>query len=102
MHRVAVGSIVDFIDGDFRSIRVQGTSVLVGMVGSRYFAIRNACPHAGSMLERGSLNGAELTCPRHGAVINVLNGQCVVPPGLPEVTCYPIEVESGRLFVSVE
>ena len=63
--RVAVGSIGDIRDGDFRPVRIQGRSVLVGMVCNRYFAISNACPHAGSLLERGSLNGEELTCPRH-------------------------------------
>ena len=99
--RVAVGSIVDFQDGDFRPVRIQGLSVLVGMVRNRYFAISNACPHAGSLLERGSLNGEELTCPRHGAVINVLDGRCVVPEGLPQVPCYQIEVDSGRLYVTV-
>lgn len=101
MLRVAVGSIVDFVDGDFHPVRVQGISLLVGLVRHRYFAIRNACPHAGSPLERGSLNGEELTCPRHGAVINVMDGRCLVPLGLPLVTCYPIEVEAGRLYVSI-
>ena len=36
MLRVAVGSIVDFVDGDFHPVRVQGISLLVGLVRLRF------------------------------------------------------------------
>ena len=99
--RTAVASVADFVEGTLRSFRVDGTDVVVGMADGQYFALHNRCPHAGSRLEGGTLSGCELMCPRHGALIDVRTGECVVPDGLPSISTYAVEVEAGRVYVLI-
>ena len=97
--RVPVASIADIQEGDYLSLRVNDLSVLIGLADGRYFALEDQCPHARSALAGGSLSGREITCPRHGAVFDVLTGSAVYPGGLPPIRTFDVEAEGGRLHI---
>lgn len=50
----------DFADGERRIVQVGAHSIGIFRVGTRYFAIRNYCPHEGAELCRGKVTGTNL------------------------------------------
>ncbi|HUW15665.1 MAG TPA: Rieske (2Fe-2S) protein, partial [Actinomycetes bacterium] len=52
-HRVRVGSVSDFADGELLAVDAEGTSVVVARDGDTFCAARNRCPHMGFPLSRG-------------------------------------------------
>jgi nitrite reductase/ring-hydroxylating ferredoxin subunit len=67
--------------------------VLVAKVGLYYFAIENACNHAGAPLCEGHREHDRVVCPLHGYVFELTTGKLV----LPEELC-----ENQRPFVCEE
>jgi Fe-S cluster biogenesis protein NfuA/nitrite reductase/ring-hydroxylating ferredoxin subunit len=49
--------------GAVRATEVAGFALTVCRVGGNLYAYRDACPHCGSALADGRLDGVELTCP---------------------------------------
>lgn len=43
------------------------------------FALVDRCPHRGGPLSQGIVHGRSVTCPLHGWVIGLENGQAVAP-----------------------
>ena len=56
--------------------------VLVCKVGPRYFAIENACNHAGASLAEGVRCDDRIVCPMHAYVFELRTGKLVQPEGL--------------------
>jgi nitrite reductase/ring-hydroxylating ferredoxin subunit len=51
-----------------------GGAIAVFRLGDRLHAIRDECPHAGASLADGVLDGAIVTCPRHGSQFDLTTG----------------------------
>jgi nitrite reductase/ring-hydroxylating ferredoxin subunit len=58
--------------------------VLVAKVGPGYFAIENACNHAGAPLCEGHREHDRVVCPLHGYVFELRTGKLVQPEELCE------------------
>lgn len=99
LHPVAPMAAV--MEGDRIPVRINGQELVVGMTEGRYFAISSTCPHAGASLARGTLNGFELTCPRHGARFDVRDGRCIAPEATQSVACFRVLLEAGKVCVEV-
>ena len=59
--------------------------VLVVKAEDRYYAIEDACNHAGAMLTEGARSVARphcVVCPMHGYVFDIRTGALVAPRGL--------------------
>ena len=57
-----------------------GEPVLLGRdADGRAFAIRDTCPHRGTLLSKGSFDGREVQCPYHGWRFRT-DGQCTAIP----------------------
>lgn len=70
-------------------------------LGGRLYAVSDVCPHAGSSLCAGELDGDVITCPRHGSQFRVTDGARVRGPADAEVAVFPVVVESGEAFVEL-
>jgi NAD(P)H-dependent nitrite reductase small subunit len=79
-------------------VEVGGRDIALFRVGEEVFAIENECPHYGSPLDEGDLDGEVVTCPFHAWQINVRSGEVVMSPGLCTRT-FPCRVENGSVFV---
>lgn len=69
-----VASIGDVPDGG--GLRVDVGSIAIGLFrqGDAFFAIENACPHAGFPLCEGPVSGGVVTCPAHGFEYDLRTG----------------------------
>jgi phenylpropionate dioxygenase-like ring-hydroxylating dioxygenase large terminal subunit len=57
-----------------------GEPVLIGRdCGDNVFAMRDTCPHRGTLLSRGAFDGHEVECPYHGWRF-ATNGRCTAIP----------------------
>ncbi len=74
------------------------------------FALKDTCPHRGTLLSRGEFDGREVECPYHGWRFNT-DGQCTaIPSQLPDqkpqpqdikAATYPVKESQGNLWVFV-
>ena len=83
-----------------RTVAVDGEQALVCRVGERVFVVGARCPHRGAPLEAGSLDGAVLSCPWHGASFDVRTGDRVRGPECPGIARYEAEWRDGQLVIS--
>lgn len=97
--------------GERRIVEVDGRSIGVFNVGGRYYALRNACPHQGAPLCRGSLHGTAapsapgeyvweragevLRCPWHGWEFDITTGRSLFNPHRTRVRRYDVTVDDG-------
>ncbi len=79
--------------------RVAGRKLVIGRVKDGYFAIDDACPHAGASLGFGTLEGNGLVCPLHGWEFDVFSGECAMFGA--RVNPHPIRVVGDILEVQL-
>ena len=67
----------DLASGQMRKVEIEGHEFLVAKVGEEYFASDDRCPHLHGDLSKGTLEGAIVTCPRHGSQFDLTDGSVV-------------------------
>lgn len=94
--------------GNMMSVSVSGKDILVANVDGVLYAMQRKCPHMGADLCKGTLAGAMLTCPRHGAVFDVTTGVALEKAGVlflkvsvKNATTFPVTIEGDRLRVTI-
>jgi 3-phenylpropionate/trans-cinnamate dioxygenase ferredoxin subunit len=102
--------------GARRVVSVDGRSIGVFNVAGALYAIRNACPHQGADLCRGTVGGTMLPsdvyeyrygldgrivrCPWHGWEFDLATGEKVFDPSSrARVRTYPVAVVDGRIVI---
>jgi nitrite reductase (NADH) small subunit len=66
----------------------------------RVFALNDRCPHKGGPLSQGIVSGDRVTCPLHGWLIELENGNAVAPDhGC--VERHEARVESGQVYLRI-
>jgi phenylpropionate dioxygenase-like ring-hydroxylating dioxygenase large terminal subunit len=86
-----------------------GEPVLLGRKSDgKVFALRDTCPHRGTLLSKGSFDGREVTCPYHGWRFTA-DGQCTAIPSQCEgqrpqprdvrAEGFPIAEHQGNIWV---
>lgn len=70
-------------------------------VGGHLFVARDRCPHAGSQLSTGELDGPVVTCPLHGSQFDVRNGERLRGPADEGLATYAVVIESGVAYAEL-
>ena len=73
----AIVKTSEFREGEPRRVELEGKGVLIALVGGRFYAIGDRCPHLGCSLSKGTLEGTTITCPCHGSTFDITNGKLV-------------------------
>lgn len=69
-------------EGELVRVEYPPYDVLVVRRGGAFFAIEDACNHAGASLAEGGLVGDCVSCPMHGYLFDLGSGALVSPKGL--------------------
>ena len=109
--RHVVGRVEDVPPGERTLVEIDGRSVGVFNLGGEFFAIRNACPHAGGPLCAGVLSGMVVSdepgeytylrrgefvrCPWHQWEFDVRTGRSWFDPASTRVRRYDVTVRNG-------
>lgn len=88
--------------GEMAEFDVHGTKILlIHTYEGHLTAIQAMCPHQRVPLVEGELLGSVLSCRAHGWQMDVRSGRGLNPHHA-HVAVYPLRVEDGQIFVSIE
>ena len=87
---------------DVVGIDVQGRDIALYSVDGEIFATDNICTHGHARLCDGFLEGHEIECPLHQGKFDVRNGQPTCAPVTEAIRAYPVKIEGGRVFLSLD
>ena len=87
--------------GTAKTVTIAGKAVALFNVGGQVYAIDDTCPHAGSSLGNGKLDGRIVTCRSHGMRIDVVTGCFPASEGF-AVASYQVMVLAGMILVALE
>jgi nitrite reductase (NADH) small subunit len=99
---VEVGKVDDIPELGSRVVRRDDGDIAVFRnADNEVFALLNRCPHKGGPLSEGIVYGQTVTCPLHNWCIGLNNGEAIAPDeGC--VPRYPVKVESGTVYLSLQ
>lgn len=81
-------------------IEAEGKSLVLFNIGGQFHAIDDSCPHQGSSLCGGRLEGEVIQCCAHGLRFNLRTGYLLNSTQL-KVARYPVEQEGERVFIVI-
>ena len=97
---ITVANVGDIPPGTGRTVEVNGVWIALFNVEGIFYAIDNACPHAGGPLGEGKLTGTLVACPWHGWTFSVVSGQREGNPHF-EVVCCRVRVEGESVQIAL-
>jgi nitrite reductase/ring-hydroxylating ferredoxin subunit len=91
-----IASLDELPEGKAHRVTVGGVEAFVVRSGDRIFALALRCTHQGAPLDRGALRltGSPLTvtCPAHGSMFDLTNGQVRRGPAMHPVSAFETRV----------
>jgi 3-phenylpropionate/trans-cinnamate dioxygenase ferredoxin subunit len=97
-----IAAVSEVPPGEVRVFETDFERVAVCNVDGAFYAIADVCTHDDGPLGEGTLDGASIMCPRHGALFDVRSGAVLRPPAVVPVRTYPVKVEDGQILVELE
>ena len=97
---IAIPSAILPAPGTRSLCRVEELCVALFNIEGQLYAIDDRCPHAGSSLANGKLDGLNVQCPSHGLRFNLATGCMPGGRGL-AVQSYAVEIRDDQMFLTV-
>jgi nitrite reductase/ring-hydroxylating ferredoxin subunit len=97
---VDVAAEAEVPESGMKGFDVSGERVLVARVEGRLLAVGGLCTHQIAHLEDGVLEGAQVSCPRHGACFDLVTGDPLSAPADMPLPVYAVCARGGRILVS--
>ena len=94
-----VGAAAEVVDGRPHLVDAGGVPVLVVREGARLLAIADRCTHRGGPLHESEVAGGCVTCPWHGSVFRLSDGEVERGPAALPQPRYEARDRHGRLEV---
>ena len=96
---VPVTRASELAPGAMKWVVVDRERVLVANVDGAFYALRDACGHAGAPLSAGTLVGLVIECPLHYARFDVRTGRLLSGPVAVDVSVYQVRVEADTVYL---
>lgn len=102
MAKIKVGNVNELQNGEVKKVEVGDKVVLLVKDQDQFFAVDEACPHAGRSLEEfGNISGGQIECTFHGSRFDLKTGQVIQSPAEKPLVTYPVSVEGEDVFVEI-
>ena len=88
-------------DQQAKLVEVEGQKIALFRVGEAFYALSETCTHRGGPLSEGTVEGAEVTCPWHGARFDIKTGAVLGPPAGREARSYSVRVTGADIEIEV-
>ena len=96
-----VASKKDLPPGKGMAVSAGNKQIALFNIDGKFFAIDDACTHAGGNLSEGEVNGTIVTCPWHGATYEITSGAVLSEPAFESVNAYKVHVEGDDIKVEI-
>jgi naphthalene 1,2-dioxygenase system ferredoxin subunit len=87
---------------DVIAVEVDGREIALYSVDGAVYATDNICTHGHARLCEGFLDGHEIECPLHQGVFDIRDGKAICAPVTEDIRCYPVKIDNGKVFVSID
>jgi nitrite reductase (NADH) small subunit len=91
----------DLVEGEGKTVIVDGKLIALFCDGGQYHAIDDTCPHMGSSLSGGFIEDGVVTCPWHAWRFRLRDGAWADNPRI-KIGCHTVRVQDGEVQVRVE
>ena len=98
-HRMCSAAQIE--PGSTQRLEIDGLDILLCNVGGAFYAIEDVCTHDGAPLDQGTLDGACIVCPRHGATFDVRTGEALTLPAVLPVMTFPVRIDGSDIIVDI-
>jgi 3-phenylpropionate/trans-cinnamate dioxygenase ferredoxin subunit len=99
---VQVAAVTDVPPGWVLKVRVGSREIALANSEGTFYAMDNACSHAGGPLGDNRLKeGCYLECPWHNAVFDARTGDVLRGPARKPVKMYHVAVQDDTVFVAL-
>ena len=98
---ISVAKKGEIAPGQVRVVEARGTRIVLCNVAGEFFGVEDRCTHDNNPLGEGSLEGAEIECPRHGARFDVRTGAVTCLPAVIPIKTYAVRVQDDDVQVEV-
>ena len=95
---VPVAAIDEVREGSSLVVEVQGKEIAIFRSDGQYFAIDDACPHAGASLAGGHVENGIVTCPWHYWRFRLADGAWADNPRI-KTGCYCVQVIGETIHI---
>lgn len=96
---VTVARVGEIPEGGVKVVRFEDQAVAVFHVDGAYYAMDDVCTHDGGPLAEGTIEGAVIECPRHGARFDIRTGAVLSLPAITPVPTYSVRIEGNEIKV---
>jgi nitrite reductase (NADH) small subunit len=101
MNFVRVASPGALHPGSARAVTVGRYDVALFNVDGEYYALENACPHQGSPIVDGWIEGRTVTCPWHAWCFDLRTGSLTLGK-FATIPRFEVRIESDGIYLSAE
>jgi len=77
---IKVATTDELADQQAKLVEVEGQKIALFRVDGVFYALSDTCTHRRGPLSEGTVEGAEVTCPWHGATFDIRTGAVLGPP----------------------
>ena len=98
---IKVATTDELEDEQAKLVEVEGQKMALLRVEGTFYALSDTCTHRGGPLSEGTVEGAEVTCPWHGAKFDIRTGAVLGAPARRGVTSYPVRVTGADVEIEV-
>lgn len=95
---ISLARLGDVSEGRGRTFRVGDREIALFLVGGKYYALDDACPHMGASLGASDLRGDMVVCNRHMWAFRLADGTSPDAPTL-RATLYEVRVVGDAIQV---
>jgi len=98
---VEIAPASELPSGERLFVEIGGKMIVIFNIAGRYFSIADVCSHDDGPVGEGTLEGYNITCPRHGAQFDVRTGKVMQMPAVVDIPAYPLQVRDGVIFLGI-
>ena len=96
---VKVATTDQLEDQQAKLVEVEGQKIALLRVDGTFYALSDTCTHRGGPLSEGTVEGAEVTCPWHGAKFDIRTGAVLGAPARQDVKRYLVRVSGADVEI---
>jgi hypothetical protein len=96
-----VANVAEFTKSSVVCKTVGGIELVLCKADNGYFALKNACSHAGGKLCDGKLEAGSIECPLHGSKFNIKTGAVVSAPAVRPQAVFKVRVSGSTIEVEL-
>ena len=98
---ITVATTDELADQPAKLVEVEGQKIALFRVDGGFYALSDTCTHRRGSLSEGMVEGAEVTCPWHGATFDIRSGAVLGPPAGQAAKSYPVRVTAPDIEIEV-